>query len=77
MNKLNTINMLPPDERVHALFLGHCEGSYGFEVTGLGPFLVPGNRLLRLHNLGLMTKGEDVNLKRDSAAGVVSVWRAK
>lgn len=77
MKYFTTINLLPPDERVHALFIGQWNGCCCFEVTGRGTLLVPGNRLLRLAGLGRMAKGEDVNLKRDSSAGNVSVWRVK
>lgn len=81
MKPFHTLNRLPPDEQVHALFLGWRDGNYGFEVTGLGTFLVPEDKVLRIGNLCAtrmnMMKGEDLILKRDPNTGNVWVWRVE
>ena len=78
----HTINALPPDERVHALFLGYREGTYGFEVTGIGTVGIPQNHIRRVGNLCHVLKGEDLNLKRVCDWGLdddgyVMIWRVQ
>lgn len=73
MMSFSTVNVLPEAKRVHALFLGFCNGSYGFEVTGYGTVAVPDTAIIRQDNLGVMSKGEDLSLKRYGQC--VGIWR--
>lgn len=60
-----TINALPEAEELHALFMGSREGSYGFEVTGHGPLLVPKDDVDCDEWCGAFQKGEDLHVMRD------------
>ncbi len=70
---LHTLETLPDGERVHALFLGHGDGTYDFEVTGLGTVGIPEIDLRVAGDLDKVMRGEDLNLKRDE--DIVVVWR--
>ena len=70
---LHTITALPDGERVHALFLGYGDGTYDFEVTGLGTVGIPEADLRVAGDLDVVMRGEDMNLKREE--DTVVVWR--
>ena len=65
-----TINALPEAKELHALFMGAREGSYGFEITGHGPLLVPETHVDR-GECGAFKKGEDLHVTRDHDVLVV------